>query len=206
MYAQLTRRILVSAVAMAVLMFSSSAWAQGTATGPNTFHNVDPGPGVLIGTPNNPIPIDLDPLGPPWTKTISDPNFLTLNGGPLNLNESIVNVGTEPWYDWHEHILSDATGAFPGFWSSVQMAVNGNPITFNTIGIGTPDLWLDTFSQPVLPGDILNIRKIIDLKPGIPGVPNQPIVIQEYPTPEPASAALIGFGAVALMNKRRFNR
>jgi len=197
------RDIFASVLILAVCMLGTQAFAQGTATGPNTFHNVDPGPGVLIGTPNNPIPIDLDPNGPPWTKTIFDPNFLLLNGGPLNLNETIINVGTEPWYDWHEHIMPDATGVVPGMWSSVQMSVNGNPIFFNGLGLGTADLWLDTFSQPVFPGDVLNIRKIIDVKPGIPGVPNQPIIIQEYPTPEPASAALIGIGSLMLLARRK---
>lgn len=205
MYLQHARKLMVAAVALALLTLSSTAQAQGTANGPNTNHVVQPGPGVIIGNPNNPFPIDLDPLGPPWTKTIFDPNFLLLNGGPLNLNESIINVGTEPWYDWHEHILPDASGQVPGNWINVQMAINGNPITFNAVGLGTPNLDLNGFSQPVLPGDILNIRKIIDVKPGIPGVPNQPIVIQEYPTPEPASAALIGMGSLMLLARRRAN-
>ncbi len=194
---------IMSMFVLVVLVTSNSVFAQGTANGPNTLHTVDPGPIVVIGNPTNPMPIDLDPVGQPWTKTITDPNFLILNGGPLNLNESIINVGSEPWYDWHEHILPDATGAYPGDWSFVQMSVNGNPITFNALGIGTPNLWLDTFSQPVLPGDILNIRKIIDVVPGIPGIVQQPIVIQEYPTPEPASAALIGIGSLVLMARRK---
>lgn len=203
MYKILTQTILIPVVTIGLFMFTSSALAQGTATGPNTSHNVDPGPGVLIGSPINPIPIDLDPTGPPWTKTIFDPNFLTLSGGPLNLNETILNVGTEPWYDWHEHILPDATGAVPGLWTSVFMSVNGNPITFNAVGLGTPNLWLDTFSQPILPGDVLNVRKIIDVYPGTPGVPNQPIVIAEYPTPEPASLALLSLGSLAVLGRRK---
>lgn len=204
MYLQLVGKMMVSIVAVALLAFSSNAQAQGTANGPNTTHIVQPGPGVLIGTPNNPFPIDLDPVGPPWTKTISDPNqFLWPNGGLLNLNESIINVGTEPWFDWHEHILPDFTGALPGVWVNVQMSVNGNPITFNAIGLNTPNLWLDTFSQPVLPGDILNVRKVIDVLPANAAIPPQPIVIEEYPTPEPASAALVGLGATALLFRRR---
>lgn len=203
MYTQLISKVLVPAVAVALLALSSSAQAQGTSTGPVSYANVDPGPGVLIGNPNSPIPIDLDPVGPPWTKIINDPNFLLLNGGLLNLNETIINVGTEPWFDWHEHIAPDATGAVPGVWINVQMMVNGNPIGFNAVGLGSPNLWLDTFSQPIMPGDILNVRKIIDVYPGIPGIVQQPIVIHEYPTPEPASAALIGMGSLVLMARRR---
>jgi hypothetical protein len=203
MYLQHVRKLMVAAVALTLLTLSTAAQAQGTASGPNTTHVVQPGPGVIIGFPSSPFPIDLDPVGPPWTKTIIDPNFLLLNGALLNLNESNINVGTEPWYDWHEHILPDASGQFPGNWINVQMSVNGNPITFNAVGLGTPNLDLNGFSQPILPGDILNIRKIIDVFPGIPGIVNQPIIIQEYPTPEPASAALIGLGVMALAARRR---
>ncbi len=199
----LSKNILNAIAILALCLISSPVFAQGTANGPNTVHTVGPGPGVVIGTPLNPFPIDLDPNGPPWTKTILDPNFLLLNGGPLNVDESIINVGNEPWFDWHEHILPDATGVVPGLWTGVFMAINGNPIGFNAIGLGTPDLWLDTFSQPVLPGDVLSIRKVMDVKPGIPGVPNQPIIIQEYPTPEPASAALIGLGSLMLLARRK---
>lgn len=204
MYTQLTRMMMIPAIAVAMLVMAASAQAQGTANGPFTQHNVDPGPIVFIGDAANPIPIDLDPLGPPWTKDIFDPNGLHPNGGPLDINELILNVGTEPWFDWHEHILPDFTGVIPGVWIAVQLTVNGNPIGFNVIGLNTPDLWLDTFSQPVMPGDVLNIRKVADVFPSGPSFPGQPLLtIQEYPTPEPASAALIGMGSLVLMTKRR---
>ena len=200
MNAATTKMILTPVLTLVLLMTCSTTFAQGTANGPNTSHIIDPGPGVLIGDPTNPFPIDLDPNGQPWTKTLVDANFLLPNGGPLNLNESIVNVGTEPWLDWHEHILPDATGMVPGLWTSVQMSVNGNPITFNAVGLGTPDLWLDTFSQPVLPGDVLNVRKIIDVF--VSPIPVQ-IRIAEYPTPEPASLGLMGLGSLILLKRRK---
>jgi hypothetical protein len=200
MYKHLTRTILIPAIAVGLLMFSHSAQAQGTATGPITSHIVDPGPIVVIGDPASPIPIDLDITGPPWLKNIADPFGNIIGGGPLDLNETIINVGNEPWLDWHEHILPDATGIVPGLWVFVDMTINGNPITFNAVGLGTPDLWLDTFSQPVFPGDVLNVRKIIDATPG-------PALLQmriaEYPTPEPASAALIGIGSLLLVARRK---
>jgi len=200
MNALFSKNILTPILAIALFTTCNTALAQGTATGPITSHIVDPGPIVLIGDPTNPIPIDLDPFGQPWTKNISDSNGNIISGGPLSLDETIINVGNEPWFDWHEHILPDATGAVPGKWITVTMAINGSSILFNAVGLGTSDLWLDTFSQPVLPGDVLNIRKVIDVTPG-PALVQ--LSIQEYPTPEPASAALIGLGALGLLGKRR---
>lgn len=199
----LTEHVPKALAILTLCLFTSQVFAQGTATGPNTTHQVDPGPVVVIGDPTNPFPIDLDPTGPPWTKTIVDPNQLILNGGLLTVDETIINVGNEPWLDWHEHILPDPFGVVPGIWLNVNMLINGNPIGFNVIGLGTPDLWLDTFTQPVLPGDVLSIRKVMEVTPGIPGTFTQPIIIEEYPTPEPASAALISLGSLMLLARRK---
>lgn len=195
MYTPLLRNILSCVVAVAVLSMCNTAFAQGTANGPVTQHDIDPGPIVFIGDAANPIKIDLDPLGPPWTKEIFDPNGLLANGGLLDIVETIINAGTESWFDWHEHILPNANGVVPGVWTSVKMSINGNPIVFNDLGLNTPNLWLDNFSQPVLPGDILTINKQVDVFPTSGGIPGTPVlVIEEYPTPEPASAALMALG------------
>ncbi|MEZ6190497.1 MAG: PEP-CTERM sorting domain-containing protein [Phycisphaerales bacterium] len=200
MKAEIVKLMLVPVLTFVVCMACNAAQAQGTANGPVTFHNVDPGPFVLIGNPNNPVPIDLDPVGPPWIKNISDPNGNIISGGNLNLNETIINVGTEPWYDWHEHILPDATGITPGVWTSVLMTINGNPVVLNATGLGTPNLTLNNFSQPVLPGDIMNIRKTINVF--VSPVPLN-MQIAEYPTPEPASSALLGLGSLAVLRRRK---
>jgi len=71
--------------------------AQGTATGPFTMHDIIAGPQVIIGDAAAPVPIDLDPNGPPWFKSIMDPNGLTTGGTTVDIYETIVNVGTEPW-------------------------------------------------------------------------------------------------------------
>lgn len=200
MYLKLTHNLICPILALAVFSMCSAAFAQGTATGPNTIHNVDPGPIVVIGDFNNPFPIDLDANGQPWTKHIDDPNLLMINGGPLDIVETIINVGTEPWFDWHEHILPDPTGIVPGVWTNVSLTVNGNLILFNPTGLNSPDLWLDNFSQPVLPGDILQIRKQVDT---FATSALFTMTIEEYPTPEPASAALVGLGSLLVLCRRR---
>ncbi len=199
------KQILVPALALALFTMCSSAFAQGTATGPFTLHTIDPGPIVLIGDPVNPIPIDLDPNGPPWLKSITDPNFVVNDpaGELLSMVETIQNVGTEPWLDWHEHILPNAVGVTSSTWFSVKLSINGSLIGFTPTGLGTADLWLDNFSQQVLPGDILLIEKEVVVFP-VPAPGTGPILrIQEYPTPEPASAALLGLGSLLVLGRRK---
>ncbi len=203
MKSSLSRLILTPALTLALLAMCNTTFAQGTATGPFTSHIVDPGPIVFIGDPVNPIPIDLDPNGLPWFKSITDPNAVVTGPGLLSMVETIQNVGNEPWFDWHEHILPNAAGVTSSTWFSVKLSINGSPIGFVPTGLGTADLWLDTFSLPVLPGDILVIEKEVEVFPLTPGSSGPILRIQEYPTPEPASAALIGLGSIALLSKRR---
>lgn len=172
---------------------SSTVWAQGTATGPATSHPVQPGPIVLVGDPINPQPIDLDPNGPPWSKGIFDPSMIMATGGPLDIVETIINVGTEPWGDWHEEILAPPAGLPPAIWNSVtSMEINGNPITFSVMGTGTQTLWMDNFSQPVLPGDVLVIRKQAEVFPNSAGATGVPLIrMIEFPTPVPEPTTLL---------------
>jgi len=202
------RWLLTSISVVALFTLSNSVLAQGTATGPATSHDIDTGPIVLIGSAGSPMPIDLDPTGQPWTKGFFDPKILAAGDITVDIIETIQNVGTESWGDWHEHIIGDpASATFPSFWSSVvSIQINGSPITFIATGIGTKDLWLDTFSQPVLPGDILTIHKQVDVFNNTAGADGFPLIrLQEYPTPipEPGSLALVAVGSLVLMVMRR---
>lgn len=200
------RLVLAPVLALALFALCNTALAQGTATGPFTSHIVDPGPIVLIGDPAGPIPIDLDPTGPPWFKSITDPNNVILNpaGELLTMVETIQNVGTEPWYDWHEFIFPNAAGVpSPSSWISVKLSINGTPIGFTPTGLGTVSLDLDNFSQPVLPGDIFVIEKEVEVFPLLPGNSDPLLRIQEYPTPEPASLALLSLGSLSVLRRRK---
>ncbi len=204
MKCSITKLLLAPVFTLTLLMMCNNTLAQGTATGPFTSHFVDPGPIVLIGDPASPIPIDLDPTGPPWFKSITDPSGVITAPSLLTMIETIQNVGTEPWLDWHEHILPNAAGVTsPSTWFSVKLSINGNPIGFNSIGLGTGDLWLDTFSQPVLPGDILVVEKEVEAFPLPPGSTGPILRIAEYPTPEPASLALLSLGSLSVLGRRK---
>lgn len=203
------RRILTATLAVALFTACNSALAQGVAGDPATTHDIETGPVVLIGDPNNPMPIDLDPNAQPWAKSFFDPQMLAAGDITVDIIETIENVGTEAWGDWHEHIIGDpASATSPSFWSSVvSLQINGSPITFVATGIGTKDLGLDTFSQPVLPGDILTIHKQVDVFNNTAGADGFPLVrMQEYPTPavpEPASFVLVAMSSLTLLARKR---
>ncbi|MEM9295393.1 MAG: PEP-CTERM sorting domain-containing protein [Planctomycetota bacterium] len=184
------------------------AFAQGTATSPSTSHVALPPMTAYAGGPNDFVngpsafPIDLDPSGGPWRKTISsDPVSSFIGPGTFLLVETIVNTGAEAWGGWEEQVFSAGLGV--GWDTTVSVTVNGSPITF-TESISGGALLLDNFSPPVFPGDVLEIQKNLFTTANIVG-PNQPLFgVVEYPiaVPEPATAALLG-GALLLARRRR---
>src|SRR5690606_39355071 len=61
-------------------------------------------------------------------KNIMDPNGVLTVPTDLMFNETIINVGTEPWYDWHEVILAPPVTLPQSNWLNVNLLVNGNEI------------------------------------------------------------------------------
>ena len=190
---------------LTLLVAHRGADAQGVSTPLFTIHSVSPGPTVFIGNSASPIPVDLDPTGPPWNKSIGDPNQNVTGIATIDIIETLVNVGTEVWTDWHEFMLPPPVGLVPPFWTNVVgLTVNGNPISFTATGLGTGSLDLFNFSQPVLPGDIFGIHKQALVDGSI--VANGAFLrIQEYPNgvPEPTSLALFAMGGLMYARMRR---
>ena len=193
-----------------VMLCSGSALAQGTAAGPTTQHEVDVqnnlayagGPNDTINGPS-PYPIDLDPSGQPWTKEIVTPPTTGYTGGLFDMFESIKNAGTETWHDWHEDLTSGALGVGWNSAGVVSAKVNGSPITFNQTFI-LSNLNIDSFSQPVLPGDTLELHKQITIFTDNVAGPGEIIfTIEQFPTPEPASAAMLAVLAMCGTAHRR---
>ncbi len=200
--------LLLAAVVSAALI-TSTALAQGTATGPSTEHDIDVGPIVLIGDPNNPMPIDADPNGLPWVKGFFDPNAFAAGNVTVDVIETIENVGTEAWSDWHEVIIGDPLSANGmSFWSAVvDLKVNGIPMTsFTVSALGSKILTLDNFSPLVLPGDVLEIHKQVDVF-NTAGETQAPLVrMFQYPSiaiPEPGSLALVAVSSLVLLGMKR---
>lgn len=187
-----------------ILLCGSAAWAQGTAASPSTTHVIAADGNMYVGGPNDlvngpaPYPIDLDVTGGPWRKTMKT-NPVSGGGAPGKLIETILNAGNEPWYDWHETFID---GGIFGNWSAMDsVLINGSPITFDQVITGTT-LSIDNFSQPVLPGDVLTLTKSMVTTDNVIGPDQVLFTVLEYPTPEPASAALLGLGAVAFFKRK----
>ena len=201
-----SKLILSALLIVAFVTTCNSTLAQGVAGVVVTTHIVDPGPQIVIGNSAAPIPIDLDPSGAPWFKNVGDPQFNVPGPAIVDMFETIQNVGTEAWGDWHEFLFPAPAGLAPHTWTNVvSLSVNGSPIGFTATGLSTQTLDLFNFSQPVQPGDIFSIHKQLNVN-GTALVSGAFLRIAEYPTPavpEPASLALLMFGSVSLCGTRR---
>lgn len=203
---------LLPVLTVALFAMCNTVWAQGTASGPSTTHEVESGPIVLIGDPNNPgspMPIDADPNGLPWVKGFFDPDAWAAGNVTVDIIETIENIGTEAWSDWHEQIIGDPQSANGmSFWSNVvDLKVNGAPMaSFTVAGLGTKVLTLDNFSPLVQPGDVLEIHKQVDVF-NLAGDTQAPLVrMFQYPSiaiPEPGCLALVAMSGLVLVTSRR---
>ncbi len=197
---------LVVAFAAASCVLTTAVFAQGVAGGLVTFHTLQSGPQIVIGTAATPIPIDLDPTGSPWFKNVGDPNLFAPGLSIVDMFETMVNVGTEAWGDWHEILLPAPAGLAPHTWTNVLgLTVNNNPITFTATGLGTQTLNLFNFSQPVQPGDIFSIHKRLNVN-GTALASGAFLRIQEFPTPsvpEPGCLTLVAMAISGLSLARR---
>jgi hypothetical protein len=164
---------------------------------PNSFHQNEPA-GWFIGT----YGVIRDPDGPQWIKNLEGPQggpFTAAPGQSFTLTESLYIEGNLPWMDWHEEILT------PGWaWT--------DPVVFLANGLSAPGLTISPLPSsiinfdfdPLYPGTQITIRKQLEYIGGADGTPFVGTLrIAEYPTPEPASAALLGLGALPALWRRR---
>jgi hypothetical protein len=195
----------MSLVLTASLLFASSALAQGVGNGgslPTVFMQNTANNGWNVVDPQGqPIPVQLDPNGPVWSKVFTDPNggnfFQPAFGPPLPVYEALQVAPTLPWTDWHEDVIHP-----DWVWTNPSILVNGvTPGGLTITGAGTNSL--SFFFNPVAPGSIVEIFKDL-VYTGVPGTTFiGTLNIHEYPTPEPASAALLGCAGVLLLSRRR---
>ncbi|HOW69386.1 MAG TPA: PEP-CTERM sorting domain-containing protein [Phycisphaerae bacterium] len=153
-----------------------------------------------------PYDVVRDPTGPAWLKELWGPNAAPVVAQPgqtFSLSETLTVGGKLPWLDWHEKIIT------PG-WEWVAPSVflaNGNPPSGLSVSYtpstATQGGEIDFYFDPLQPGTQVNIRKQLQYV-GVPGtVFTGGILIAEYPTPEPASLALLGLGGLAFLRRRR---
>ena len=178
---------------------------------PTSFQTGTPPNGWTVISTAGPIPVVLDPLGPVWGKSFTGPNgsnFLYPPTSPSNpalpVTELLQVAGNIPWTDWHEDVIGiDASGApDPGWtWANPFILVNGLvPSGLTITGVGTSSL--SFFFNSAAPGSVVDIRKDLVYTGPAGAAFVGTLAIHEYPTPEPASLALLAIGS--LLAFRRF--
>jgi len=208
-----TQNMIMLAIVSAGLAASPMAMAQGVGnigSLPTQFETTNPPNGWVVADPaGNPIPVELDPTGPVWSKSFTGPNggpfAQPAFGPPLSVMEVLTVSGNLPWTDWHEDVVGiDASGTLdPGWvWTNPFVLVNGVPAAGLTVnGVGTSSL--DFYFNPIAPGSLVQIRKALVYN-GLPGTTFiGTLAIHEYPTPEPATLGLAGLGSLLFLRRRR---
>ncbi len=191
-----------------------------------------PDDSISIGLESNPVEIELDPNAPPWDKEINDPqgapwaddlydiqqgidlSLLTV----IQLDEWVKIGGVRPWTDWHEEIL-DGPGwvwdrgllGLPGVSGPFLEVKPPGGSGFNPpsgLAINATDTTVDFFFDPLAPGTEVHIIKRLifvgpDLQLNTGDIFQGPLVIREYPTPEPGALLLMMASGGWLLWRRR---
>ncbi len=148
-----------------------------------------------------------DPNGPKWIKILADPNggpFTAAPGQTFTVTESLFIAPELDWADWHEDILT------PGWeWVDpiVFLANGSSPANLAVINMsGDPthggSVWF--YFDPLPPGTKIDIRKKLQYVGGADGTAFfGKVEIAQYPTPEPATLAMLGLGSAVLWRRHR---
>jgi hypothetical protein len=153
---------------------------------------------VLIGTPNDPIEIYLDPAAGPWKKILMNDNNL----GTLTFDEWLMVAADPkvippgpPWTDWDELIL-DPNWSWTG---APTVTLPSGTILTGTISThqNPDDFVVFNFDPAQNPGTLLHVVKTLEWK-GVTSGPPAIVNVLEWPTPEPGTIAMLISGAAAL--------
>ena len=175
----------------------------GPGTSVNTTHDYVPCDTGwdITGENSSPLYVWMDPTAGAWEKTLSLPAAAVPER--LVLLEYL-QVKGNAWRDWHEEIvtpgwtwgsvwdcdiwLEDGAGGFitpPGLTTTISPCGKVVSFEFDAVPVGS---------------DLL-IEKWLIREPDVQ--PGSAIIVREYPTPEPATLALLSMGGALVPRRRR---
>ena len=201
---RLRRKVIAAGLAICSwLVLAGPAAAQGVGNGAtlptvfpvySTYHFEisDPATG-------GPIPVVLDPLGPPWRKVLDLGPLVAVPGQPFTVHELLQVAGNLPWTDWHEQFLTPDFKWIP----TANLLVNGiQPVGLGISPLPAPVINF-TWPNPAGPGSIVDISKTFMYTGPAGTVFQGKILVQEFPTPEPATLVLLCAGGFGLLRRLR---
>ncbi len=129
-------------------------------------------------------------------------------GSLVNLNNGIVEQtpGSEAIFPFTITTTNETSITWTGYMLTLDPAGNatfvdgsGQSTDFKTVLY--PDLWTIEFWSPddVLPGEIVTL----EFKVNVPDEMQYTFALTQTPIPEPATAAILGLGALTLLVRRR---
>lgn len=201
-----------------VLMFmflgasASLAWGQGVNpdTSPtNTNHTLLPYAGIpeppvtwrtVIGTSAEPIGVELSPTGPAWQSLFHTNTDAPIPAGSyVAIREHLTVGGTTPWSGWHVELSDPGFALVRSGWTAPLIAfANGTFVPANITLASASGL--DATFPSLAPGTAVDFDVYIWRTSSNPLASS--FSMSQYPTPEPATLALITLAGVVFVRRR----